>query len=195
IESVDLARSASEADEIAKRTQAIERGRKRGLADAVVNDVAELAAGNLLYLRHEILVAIEDGVVTAILLGEFGLFLGADGPDDGGAEVVRPLACNQANAARGRVYQAHGALLDLVGAVDQVLNGHALEHHAGGLLVGNIVGQFYRAIRRHQPFGRVAAKRADKGNPIADLEVGHAGADCHDLAGALIAYNEWHAHR
>ncbi len=62
-----------------------------------------------------------------------------------------------------------GAFADLVRPVDQILDGHALEHHAGGLLIGNVVRQLDRAIGGHHAFGRVAAKRADKGDAIARL--------------------------
>src|SRR6185312_3350390 len=133
VERFDLAGGAADAHEVAKRPQAIERSRERGLADTVIDDVAELAAGDLLHLRDEILIAIENGVMRAILLGEFGLFLGTDGTDDGRAEVVCPLACDQAYAARGSVNEADGALANLEGAVDEILHRHALEHHAGGL--------------------------------------------------------------
>ena len=86
--------------------------------------------------------------MRAVLLGDFGLVLGADGADDGGAEMVRPLAGDEADAAGRGVDQADRALADLVGAVEQILHGHALEHHAGGLLVADIVGQLHGAVGR-----------------------------------------------
>ena len=64
--------------------------RESVLADAVIDHVAQLAAGDLLHPRDEILVAIKDDVVAAIRLGELGLFLRADGADDGGAERAWP---------------------------------------------------------------------------------------------------------
>ena len=84
-------------------------------------------------------------------------------------------------------------LLHLVGAVNQVLHGHALEHHAGGLLVADIVGQLHRAIGVEHALGRIAAERSDIGDAVADFEVGHAGADRDHLAGALVAGDERHA--
>ena len=42
-------------------------------------------------------------MVGAVLLGDFGLVLGADGADHGGAEMVRPLAGDQADAAGGEM--------------------------------------------------------------------------------------------
>src|SRR5690348_4381165 len=48
VEGLDLARGRAERHEVAERLDAVERGRERGLADAVIDDVAELAAGDLL---------------------------------------------------------------------------------------------------------------------------------------------------
>ena len=85
------------------------------------------------------------------------------------------------------------ALAHLEGAVDQVLHGHALEHHAGSLLVADIVGQLDGAVGRHQTLGRVAAERAHIGDAVADFQVGDARPDCDHLARALVAGGEGHA--
>src|ERR1043165_6792202 len=47
VESFNLPRGAAEAREHAERANAVERSRERGLADAVIYHVAELAAGDL----------------------------------------------------------------------------------------------------------------------------------------------------
>src|SRR5262249_11791968 len=163
------ARRAAEADEVAHRPQAIERSRKRRLADAVIDDVAKLATGDLLHLRDKILVAIKDSVVAAVFLRKLGLFFRTDGADDGRAEMIGPLACDQTDAAGSRMDEADRALLDLVGLVDEILHGHALEHHAGRLLVRNIVRQFDSAVGGQQPLRRVSAQWADEGNTVADF--------------------------
>ena len=75
------------------------------------------------------------------------------------------------------------------------MRGHALEHHAGRLLVADVVRQLHRAIGRHQPLLRIAAERHHIGDTVADLEIGHAGADRDHLAGAFIAGDERHADR
>ena len=72
---------------------------------------------------------------------------------------------------------------------------HALEHHAGGLLVGDVVWQFHRAVGGEDALRGIAAERADIGDAVADFEVGHAGADGDHLAGALVAGDERHADR
>ena len=41
----------------------------------------------------------------------------------------------------------------------------------------------------------IATQRSDKRDAVADFEVGDAGANRHDLAGAFVARNEWHADR
>ena len=133
--------------------------------------------------------------MAAVLLGDLGLFLRADGADDGGAEIVCPLAGNQADAARSGVDQAYSAFFHLVGFVQQILHGHAFEHHAGSLIIGNIVRQFYCTIGRHQPLGGIAAQGTNKGHAITYLEVGDAWADGHDFAGAFIAGNKRHSDR
>ena len=103
----------AEAHEHAERPDAIERRRERRLADAVIDHRAQLAAGDLLDLGDEILVAIENGVVRAVLLGELGLVLRADGADHVGAEMIGPLAGDQADAAGRRMDEDVVALLHL----------------------------------------------------------------------------------
>src|SRR4029079_3849306 len=190
VERIDLTGRAAKADEVAHGPQAIERSWKRRLADAVINNIAELAAGDLFHLRYKILVAIKDGVVATVLLCEFGLLFGADSADDGRAEMIGPLAGDQADATGGRVNEADGALLDLVGLVDQVLHRHALEHHAGRLLVRDFGRQFARGICGTQPLRCVSAERPDKGHAVANLDVSNAGPHRRDFAGALIAGDE-----
>ena len=77
----------------------------------------------------------------------------------------------------------------------QVLHRHALEHHAGGLFVADVVRQLDRAVGIEHALGRVAAERPDIGDAVADFEVGHAGADCDHFAGALVAGDERHRRR
>src|SRR5207237_6185469 len=101
IECLDRARSAAEAREHAERCDAVERARERRLADAVIDHGAQLAAGDLLYLGHEILIAIEDGVVRTVPVGEFRLVLRADSADHRGAEMPSPLTQDQPDAAGG----------------------------------------------------------------------------------------------
>ena len=84
----------------AERREAVERFVERVLADGVVDDRHFLAAGDLVDARDEILARVDDGVVAAMGLGELRLFVVADGADHGGAEMLGPLADDQADAAR-----------------------------------------------------------------------------------------------
>ena len=57
-----------------------------------------------------------------------------------------------------------------------------------------LVGQLDQAVGGHHPLLGVAADGAGVGAAVADLEVGHAGADRHDLAGTLRARHERQRH-
>src|SRR5664279_5325133 len=94
------------------------------------------------------------------------------------------------HAAGGGVDEADGTLADLVGAVDQILHGHALEHHAGGLFVTDVVGQLHRPVGRHQALGRVTAERSHETDAVAHFQIGHARTDRDYVAG-----DERHADR
>ncbi len=117
-----------------------------------------------------------------------GLLLRAHGADEVGAQRLRPLAGDEAHAAGRRVEEDRLAGLDRVGAPQQVLDREALQHHAGGLLEGDRVGQL------HQPLGGMdlhlgvgAQGAGGPGHAVADLQVGDAGADRLDHARAFPA--------
>ena len=127
-------------------------------------------------------------------LARAGLLGRADGADGGGAQVPRPLAGDEADAAGGRMQQQRRALADLVGLAQQVAHRHALQHHGGAGLVVDAVGQLDEPVGGHHPLLGVAAHGARIGAAVADLEVGHAGAHGHDLAGSLRAGHERRRH-
>ena len=128
----------------AERREAVERFQERVLADGVINDRNFLAAGDLVDALHEILAGVDDGVGAAMGLRELRLLVAADGADHGGAEMFGPLAEDQADAA-GRGMQQDGiAGFDPIGLADQILRRQALQHHRGGGLVVDTVGQFNR---------------------------------------------------
>ena len=56
----------AEADEQSARPQAGQRSRERGLADAVINHVAQFIAADLFDPGNEILLVVEDDVIAAI---------------------------------------------------------------------------------------------------------------------------------
>jgi len=75
-------------------------------------------------------------------LGELCLLIAADGADDGGAEMFRPLAEDKTDAACRGMEQDGVAGLDAIGLTDQILHRQALEHHRRRGLVIEAVGQF-----------------------------------------------------
>src|SRR5438067_12004447 len=85
-------RGVAEANEHAARLEAGQRARKCRLADAIVDDVAEFVAADLLDARDKIFLVVEDDVIAAIGKRKLGLCFGTDGADDMCAERPRPLA-------------------------------------------------------------------------------------------------------
>ena len=129
-------------------------------------------------------------------LGERRLLVAADRADHGGAEMLRPLADDEADPAGGGVDQDGLARLHHMGAADQVPRGHALEHHRRGLLVGDAVGHRHQPVGRHHPRLGIGAERpAGIGDAVAGLEAADAGPDLLDDAGALAAEAARQRHR
>src|SRR4029078_6177453 len=89
----------AKADKQAARFEAGQRTREGRLADAVIDDVAELVAADLFHAGDEILLIVEDDVRAAIGEREIGLLLRADRADHMGAKRARPLAGKQPDAA------------------------------------------------------------------------------------------------
>src|SRR5262249_3428924 len=114
VEGIDRSRRRAEAYEDAERLDAIEGGRKGRLANAVIDHLAQLPTGDLLHLGDEILVAVEDHVMGAVFLGEFGFVSRSDGADYVRPEVVGPLAGDEPDAAGGGMDKHVIALLHLV---------------------------------------------------------------------------------
>ena len=103
IECVDRAGGIAEAGEKPARPETIERAQESVLADPVIDDRNTFAAGDVLDAGDEIFSPIIDDMGAAMGTGELGFFIGADGADQGDAEMFCPLAGNQADAAGGGV--------------------------------------------------------------------------------------------
>ena len=97
--------------------------------------MAALAPGDLVDPLGEILVAIIDHVIAAVLHGEFALLARTDRADHRGAEMPGPLAGDQADTAGGSVEEDGVAFLHAVGPAQKVLRRHAFQHHRGSGLV------------------------------------------------------------
>ncbi len=133
--------------------------------------------------------------MAAVGARELGLRLGRHRAEHGRAQRRRPLAEEDADAAGGGLHQHHIAGPDLVDLAQQILCGHALQHHRRRRLVGDAVGDFHQPIRSNHPRLAVAARNRRIRNAIAGLELGDLGADSLDHSGALVAGNKRQAER
>ena len=134
-------------------------------------------------------------MVAAILLGERGLLVVADGAEHGGAEMLCPLADDQPDPAGRGMDQDRLAGLHRMGAADQVPGGHALQHHRRGLLVGDPGRHRHQPVGRHDPRLAVGAERpAGISDAVAGFEPGDARPDLLDDPGRLRAEpaRQWH---
>jgi hypothetical protein len=119
---------------------------------------------------------------------DLGLLVGADGADHGHADGARPLARDQADAARGGVVQDRLAALERVDLAKQVLRGQALHHQRRGDPVGDAVGKRDQELGRNQPHVGIRALGAEQvADPVAGTDVGDAVADRLDDADGIAA--------
>ena len=175
----------------AARREAVERPREGRLPHRVVRHRNALAAGDLPHPFDEILARIDDGVVAAVGAGELRLLVGADGADDRRADGLRPLAGDEADAAGGGVEEDGLARLHRVGAAQEILRRHALEHHRGGGLVVDALRDLDDVRGGHQAdLGVGAHGRGRVGDAVADRRILHPGADRLHRARALEARRE-----
>ena len=93
-------------------------------------------------------------------LGKLCLLVAADRADHGDAEMLGPLAEDQADAARRGMQQDGLAGFDPIGLADEILHRQALQHHRRGGLVIDVVGQLDQAIGRNQPLLGIGAEPA-----------------------------------
>ena len=156
------------------------------LTHRIVDHRHAFAAGDLAHPRDHVLAVVADHVGAAVRARELGLGLAPDGADHRGAEVLGPLAGDRADAACGGVEQDGLAGLHAIGPPQQVLRGHALEHHRRGLLVADAVRERDQAICGHQPaLGVGADRRRGVGHALPRPQVAHPLAHGLDHAGAF----------
>ena len=78
--------------------------------------------------------------------------------------------------------------LDFVGALEQILRGHALQHHRRTLLERKAIGQIHQAVGGHEAhFGVGADRPGGIGHAIALFDIGHTLTDRLDHAGRFHA--------
>ena len=188
VERLDAAGGLAEQHGDTKRRQAVERLQESVLADGVVDRRHFLALRDFVDALREILARIDNCVGAAMGLGELCLLIVADGADDGGAEMLRPLAQDKADAAGRGVQQDGIAGFDAIGLADQILHRQALQHHRRCGLVVDVVGQFDQTVSRNHPlFGIGAERRASIGDAVARPKIGDARPDFLHHASRLAA--------
>ena len=125
-------------------------------------------------------------------LGQLCFFRRRYHADNRGTEMLRPLAHNQAHAAGGGVHQDRLAWLHAMRAAQQVLRGHALQHHRGTGGEADRIGQCHQAVGGDGALGGIAADRACIGHAVAGFHVGDARANRDHGAGAFHADGQRH---
>ena len=156
--------------------------------DLVDDQVDALAAGRLLDLVRPFGVArIEREVAAEFLQPRAAAVVGRGAHDDRGAHVLGDLHAQKPDARAGALDQHRLALLEAAGADQRVVHGLHRHRHAGGLLVGHVVGRDLvgAAGVGDGVFGEAAGGRAH--HAIARLEVLDVAAHRLDLAGAFQA--------
>ena len=185
----------AEADHHSQGPEAIEGLHEGGLPDGVVDHVDALSSGDFPNPGDEILFTVEDGIVAPVASGKFRLGLGTRRADYRRAKVLGPLADDGPYAARGRMDQDGIPLLYRKTAVQQVSGGHPLQHHRGGLLEGNAVGEFHQALGGNAPDLGVGSHHSRIGNSIPRGHFGHTVAGCDHHPGALHPDDRGHGRK
>ena len=159
VERIDLSRRLTEAHEHPPGTKAVEAARERVAPNRIVDDRNPGAVRQLPDPIGEILPRIDDRVIAAVRPSELRLLVAAHGADDRRSEMPGPLACDQAHAARGGMEQDGLAGSHRVRPAQQVLDGHALQHHRRGLPWLDAGRNLHHLVGRHQAFLRIRRDR------------------------------------
>ena len=72
------------------------------------------------------------------------------------------------------------------------MNGHALEHHAGRVFIGDAVRHLHQPVGRDDALLRIGAEPPYIGDAVAGAEPIHALPDRGDDADAFLAEHEGH---
>ena len=109
---IGIAGGLAERGQHAAPAQASQRILEGRLADRIVDHRHALPARDLAHALDEILLGVDDRMIAAVCARDLGLFLAADGADHGRAEMLRPLAHDQADTAGRGMDQDRVAGLD-----------------------------------------------------------------------------------
>jgi hypothetical protein len=156
---------------------------ERVLADGIVDHRDHAATGEFTDAIDDVLLLVQDDVITAMRARELGLVFGACRADDGDAQRLGPLHRDQPDTPGSGVKEYRLAALQLVGPPEQVLHRHSLEHHGGRGFEVDGPRQLHQDLRRHHAGFRIGSRRtACEGHAISHLHLGHPGADLFHLA-------------
>ena len=107
-----------------------------------------------------------------------GLLVGRYRADHGRAEMLRPLAQDETDAARRSVHQDRVAALHRIGVMQEIARGHAADHHRGRRTLVDAVRQLHRTRRRYIARFRIGAVRpGHAGDAVTNCDFRHAGPD------------------
>lgn len=151
-------------------------------------------------------------MVTTIGPRQRRLFVGTDRANHRRPERPGPLAHQQPHPTGSRMNQHRIAWLYPVGTAQQILRGHALQHHGGALLETDRFGQAHQPVGRHvADFGIGPERPAGIRDAIAGGQIGHpvphgfdhprclqpdAGGQRDRIqSGAVVGIDEVQAHR
>jgi len=123
-------------------------------------------------------------------LGDAGLVLGARRGDDAGPLVLGQLDQELTGATCTGMDQGNLAGLQVVAGVQQVVRGHALQHHRGRDLEVDAVGDADELVGRDEAGRRMCTERFRAGHRVTHVETGHIRAELHDPAGHLVPEHE-----
>ena len=169
-EGLDRSGGVAVSGEYTERLQRVQRRLEGRLADRIVGRGDALAAGNFAHSGRDILVAVQNRMVTAIGPRELRLLFRADAADDVGAEQVGPLAQDQADATGSGIDQNIVAGLYRISPKQQVMRGESLEHHRRGGFVGDTVRQPDQFLGIDHARLGIGAEQHRIGHPVADRE-------------------------
>ncbi len=117
-------------------------------------------------------------MVATVCLGQPAFFLGTHCTDHGHAQRFGPLHRNQPNPTGGGMKQDGVTFLELVGAVEQILNRHPLQHHRRCRFKINAFRYLdCHAGRQIAHLGVRPGRSSRIGNPVTDLEILDATPD------------------
>src|SRR5262245_36361501 len=121
---------------------------------------------------------IDNRVRATVRLRQLGLLLRADSADHRDPERLQPLACDETDAAGGRMEEHGLPALHAVSATDQILARETFQHHGCGGLVGDALGYLHQAVGGDESHVGVRARRAaGVGYAVASFHPSHARAD------------------